>query len=216
VVLAGVLILDLLGFDISTFVAGLGLAGLALALAAQDTLQNVFAGVTIILDKPFDVGDRILTNGIDGVVEDINFRSTRIRTLELEFVTIPNSSISNNAIVNFTKRDERKVKMQIGCLYSTKADALKQVIKKLRQTLENDKDVVTDSINVNLDAFGDSSIKILVIYLTATSDWNQYLEIKERINFEIMKIMESSGVEFAFPSQSVYFETPLQIEQKTI
>ncbi|MCK8061374.1 MULTISPECIES: mechanosensitive ion channel family protein [unclassified Fusibacter] len=215
VVLAGVLILDLLGFDISTFVAGLGLAGLALALAAQDTLQNVFAGVTIIFDKPFDVGDRILSNGIDGVVEDINFRSTRIRTLELEYVTIPNSNISNNAIVNFTKRDERKVKMHIGCLYSTKADSLKIVIENIRETLMKDPEVITKSINVNLDTFGESSIDILVMYLTATSDWNRYLEIKERINFEIMTIMETAGVDFAFPSQSLYFENPLRIEQKT-
>lgn len=214
VVLAGVLILDLYGFDISTFIAGLGLAGLALALAAQDTLQNVFAGITIIFDKPFDVGDRVLTNNIDGIVEDINFRSTRIRTLEMEFVTIPNSNIANQAILNFTKRDQRKVKMSIGCMYQTTGQQLKAVVGQIKDLLKADQDVNQESINVCLEGFGASSINILVMYLTNTSDWNQYLIIRERINYRIMEIMAAEEVAFAFPSQSLYFETPLHISHQ--
>ncbi len=210
ILVAITMVADLFGINVNSIIAGLGIAGLAVALAAQDTLANVFGGITVIFDKPFDVGDLIQTGQIEGVVEDINFRTTRLRTLTKEMVTIPNSKIANGPILNFTQRDQRRVKMKLGATYSTKRQVLQDTIADLNELLRSMERVEIDSVYVRFDGFGPSSKDIYISFMVLTSDWSEYLAIKEEACYGMMDVFEKHNVDFAFPSQSVYFENPIK------
>lgn len=212
IVVAITMAADQFGINVNSIIAGLGIVGLAVALAAQDTLANVFGGITVIFDKPFDVGDLILTGNIEGNVEDINFRTTRIRTLTKELVTIPNSKIAGGAIINYTRRDMRRVKMKLGATYSTPKAKIKSVIEDIESVLIATETIDSESIIVRFDGFGPSSKDIYISFLTLTGDWSEYLTIKQEACYGMMDVFEKHGVDFAFPSQSVYFENELQME----
>lgn len=203
------LVLDEWGYNVNGFIAGLGIGGLAFAFAAKDALANIFGGLVIILDKPFSIGDYIKTSNVEGVVEDINFRSTKIRAIDKGLVTEPNSTLSNSTIVNWTKRDTRRINFNIGVTYGTSKNQLQSCINKIKQMLIDDENILNEGIIVNFDKFGASSLDIAIYCFTNTADWTKYLQIKEDINFKIMDILESELVTMAFPSSSVYFETPL-------
>lgn len=207
-------ILSQIGIDVGALVAGLGIAGLAFALAAQETLSNVLAGITMIVDKPFDVGDRILTQGVDGIVEDINFRSTRIRTLEQEFVTLPNSKIAGDAIINYTRRDMRKYQFRLLFNLSTKAEQLTAFMEDLEGHLKNTELIDPLSIVVKFKGFDPSGLDVLVHYLTRDSDWTVYLGVNQDVHFKTLELIESHGLALAYPSSSVYFENALKTKGK--
>jgi len=207
---------DQFGINVNSIIAGLGIAGLAVALAAQDTLANVFGGITVIFDKPFDVGDLIRTGNIEGFVEDISFRTTKLRTLTKEMVTIPNSAIANGAILNFTQRDQRRIKMVLGATYNTTRQEIQSVIRDLTDMLIALKGVDTDSVYVRFDGFGPSSKDIYISFMVLTADWGEYLIIKEEACYGMMDVFEKHAVDFAFPSQSVYFENPIKMEKTRI
>jgi len=207
---------DQFGIDISSVVAGLGIAGLAIALAAQDTLSNIFGGVTLIIDKPFDVDDLIRTGDVEGVVEDIGFRSTRVRRLTKERVTIPNSLIANSSIINYTQRNQRRVKMIIGVTYNTSLNQIKNVINEVEAYIKAEHWVDTDSVLVNFDGFGPSSKDIRISFIINSGEWVDYLTYKQESCFGIMEIFEKNDVGFAFPSQSIYFENELSVQSKEI
>lgn len=207
--LAVCVILDEWGYNVNGFIAGLGIGGLAFALAAQETIANVFGGLVIILDKPFTIGDYIKTPNVEGTVEDINFRSTKIRALDKGLVTEPNATIAKSTIINWTKRDVRRLSFSIGVTYSTSKDQLQNCIIKIRNMLLEDENVLNEGILVNFDKFGSSSLDILIDCYTNTAQWNKYLQIKEEVNFKVMDILEKEGVSMAFPSSSLYFENPL-------
>lgn len=207
-------VLSQIGIDVGALVAGLGIAGLAFALAAQDTLSNVFAGITMIIDKPFDVGDRILTQGIDGIVEDINFRSTRIRTLEQEFVTLPNSKIAGDAIVNYTRRDMRKYQFRLVFHLSTKVEQLNAFMDALEIYLKATEFVDDASIMVKFKGFDPSGLDILVHYLTKDAEWGVFLTVNQDVHFKTLELIESHGLVLAYPSTSIYFENPLKTKGK--
>lgn len=195
------------GYPIDTFVTGLGISGLAVALATQDSLANIFGGITLLIDKPFSLGDWISFGNTEGVVEDISLRSTRIRTFEKALVTVPNKKIANENITNFSKRGVRRVKFTLGVTYSTPNEKLELLIIKIEDLLKNHKDVNKDNIIlVKFDKFGASSLDIFIYFFTNTSNWDNYLSIKQNINFEILKLCEEIGVEIAFPSTTVYLE----------
>lgn len=207
------LVISELGYDINGFVAGLGLGGLAFALAAQDTVANIFAGIVIIIDKPFSIGDWINTTGIEGVVEDINFRSSRIRTFANALITVPNSTLANQPITNWTKMGKRRVTFNLGVTYTTPKDKLQKCVERIREMLERHEGVHQDTIFVRFDKFNDSSLDILLYFFTKTTVWGEFLKVKEEINFRIMEILEEEGVSVAFPSRSLYLETPLDISK---
>lgn len=209
IALAVCIVLDVWGFNINGFVAGLGIGGAALALSTKDALANIVGGFVIILDKPFSIGDYIKTPNVEGIVEDITFRSTKIRTLDKALVTEPNSILSNSAIINWTKRNMRRINFTLGVTYSTSKEQLRSCVNKIREMLVEDQDINNETILVNFDSFGDSSLNIFIYCFTNTIDWAEYLKVKENINYKIMDILESQGVSAAFPSTSVYFETPL-------
>ncbi|MGE5544124.1 MAG: mechanosensitive ion channel family protein [Bacillota bacterium] len=196
-------------YDINGFIAGLGLGGLAFALAAQQTLANVFGGIVIITDKPFSIGDWILTPSVEGIVEDINFRSTKIRTFAQALVTVPNSTLANEPITNWSRMDKRRITFTLGLTYGTPKDKIEKCIKDIREMLENHPEIHPETIVVNLDSYGDSSLNILLYFFTRTTIWQEFLRVKEDVNLKIMSILEDEGVSLAFPSTSIYFENDL-------
>ncbi|MBL4753199.1 MAG: mechanosensitive ion channel family protein [Flavobacteriales bacterium] len=189
--------------NIGAMVAGLGIGGLAIALAAQDTLQNVIASFIIFFDKPFVVGDYIKVEGISGVVEKIGFRSTRIRTLEKSFLTIPNNMLVSNVLDNMSLRTFRRSKFQIGVLYETSIDQIKEIVRDIQAYIDEHEKTNQDGL-VRFGEFGDSSLNITVLLYVDTQSYDEYMMVLEDINFKIMEIVKKHGSDFAFPSTTVY------------
>ncbi len=209
VVLALSVILQEWDYDINGLIAGLGLGGLAFALAAQQTLANLFGGIVIITDKPFSIGDWILTPNVEGIVEDINFRSTKIRTFTQAVVTVPNATLANDPVTNWSRMDKRRLTFTLGVSYSTPREKLEKCINDIREMLQNHPDIHQDTIFVNFDSYGDSSLNIFLYFFTKTTVWKEFLQVKEDVNLKIMSILEDEGISVAFPSTSVYFENDL-------
>ncbi len=207
VVVGFVLIIQLWGYNIGAIITGLGIGGLAVALAAKDTLANMFGGLTIILDRPFKLGDWVKIGDVEGIVEDIGFRSTRIRTFEKSLISMPNSVIANTAIENFSRRGIRRITYKIGITYDTPPNKVKEAVERIREMLINHPDISKDAtLLVYFTEFADSSLNIFVYCFTNTAVWDSYLRIREDVNLKIMRIMEDLDIEFAFPSMSVYIE----------
>ncbi len=202
-------------YDISGFAASLGIGSLAIAFAAKDALANVFGSLVNILDKPFQIGDWIAANGIEGTVEEISFRSTCIRTFPQELVYVPNSLMSNTPITNFTRREKRRIDFIIGLTYGTSSAQIENFTESLRSYLASLEELLyTDNISVHFIAYGDSSLNVRVICYARTGLQAEYLNTLQTINLALMRIMEECGVSCAFPSTSVYFETPLPAQGK--
>ncbi len=213
VVIAFVAIAKEWKYDISAFIASLSIGSVAVAFAAKDALANVFGSLIIILEKPFKIGDWITANGIEGTVENISFRSTCIRTFPQELVYVPNSLLSNTPITNFTKREKRRIDFTLGLTYGTTRTQMEDTINKVRSYLENRGDLYEDDIRVHFVAYNSSSLDIRVTCYARTGDHKEYLDILQQINLDMLRILEEAGVSCAFPSTSVYFETPLRREE---
>ncbi len=203
---ASVLIIQAWGYNIGALITGLGIGGLAVALAAKDTLANMFGSIMILFDRPFTIGDWIKTSSTEGVVEDIGFRSTKIRTFENSLVSVPNSQIANEPIENFSLRNRRRIKFTIGITYSTPTSKVQEAVDRIRNMLINHPDIYKGTILVYFTEFADSSLNIFIYCYTNTAIWKDYLNIKQNVNLKIMSILESMGIEFAFPSLSLYVE----------
>lgn len=209
VILGFVMIAKEWNYDITGFIASLSIGSLAVALAAKDSLANVFGSLVIIIDKPFIIGDWISANGIEGTVEKITFRSTCLRTFPQELVYIPNSLLSNTAITNFTKREKRRVDFILGLTYSTTYQQMQAFVQRLRDYLLHNEDVFDEGILVTFQDFGGSSLDIRVVCYTKTSTSAEFMSVRQQINLDIMKMLDEDGLGCAFPSTSVYFETPI-------
>ena len=194
------------GFDVSAFVASLGLGGLAFALAAKDTTANLFGSIVIFSDRPFMIGDWIKTSDVEGTVEDIGIRSTKVRAFDQSLVSIPNAVMANSAITNFSKMGKRRVKMKLGVTYQTTTKQLNELLTLMRDYLKNNPEVHPDTIMIYFDEFTDSSLGIFCYFFTNTTVWSEYLQVKERINLDIMKLFEDVGVEFAYPTQTLFLQ----------
>jgi len=197
------------GYDISGFIAGLGLGGLAVAFAAKDAIANIFGGVIIITEKPFTIGDWIMTPSVEGTVEDITFRSTKVRTFADSLVTAPNSTLANEPITNWTKMGRRRIVFHLGVTYTTPKEKLETCVRRINEMLTNHPEVHKRTVFARFDSYGESSLNIFIYFFTVTTVWGEYLRVKEDTNFKIMEILQEEGVQVAFPSRSVYFETPL-------
>lgn len=189
------------GFDIAALIAGLGIGGLALALAAQDTVKNIFGGVMVFLDKPFKMNDRIKVNGMDGIIEEIGVRSTRLRTLEGRLITIPNGQFSDNAVENVTLEPTRKVVVNLGLTYDTTPEQMEDAMKTLEEIVKNNKKTTGEAL-VSFNTWGDFSMGILFIYYIREAD--DILSCQSEINLEILRQFNAKGLEFAFPTQTIY------------
>lgn len=190
--------------DISGLIAGLGIGGLAIALAAQDTASNLFGSIAIMLDKPFEIGDWVEVEGLMGTVIYVGLRSSKIRALDQSIVSVPNSKLAVSTISNGTKRLTRRVAFKIGIVYSTPPMTISAYIEKIKDILESDPDVEDDGILVCFENFADSSLEIFVCYFTL-ADYTDMMHVKQRINLAILKSAEEMGVSMAFPSISLYY-----------
>jgi len=201
-------ILQLWGVNVAGLMAGLGIGGLAFALAAKDTAANLFGSIALLLDKSIRIGEWIKIDGVEGVVEDIGMRTTKIRTFRKSLITLPNQVIANSPIENYSRRGIRRIKINIGLTYDATSQQIQQVIVDIKTMLRNHKGIAqNETMLVSFTTFDDSSLGILVYTFSKTSNWEKYLKIKEEVNLNIMKIIENNKVSFAFPSQSLYIES---------
>jgi len=204
-------VLEIWGIKVGPIIAGFGLIGVAVALGAQDLFKNLIAGLLILAEKRFHKGDWIHVEGVvEGHVEAIGFRSTMVRRFDKAPVMVPNSQLSDTAVINFTAMTHRRIKWLIGVEYRTSVDQLRQIRDQVAAYIDETPDFApkTDvSTFVRIDSFGDSSINIMVYCFTITTKWGEYLEIKERLAYKVMDIVHGAGAAFAFPSQSIYVES---------
>jgi MscS family membrane protein len=200
-------ILQVWGINVTALIASLGLGGLAFALAAKDTASNLFASFALLADKSIRIGEWIKVDGVEGTVEDIGMRTTKIRSFQKSLITVPNQIIANNPIENFSRRGIRRIKMRIGLTYSSSGEQVQTIVDEIKYMLHSHKGISRkDTLLVNFESFGDSALNIFIYTFTSTANWDKYLEIREDIHFKIMKIVEENDASFAFPSQSIYVE----------
>ena len=210
IVLGAVAILELWGIRVGPVIAGLGLFGVAVALGAQDLFKNLISGIMILMEKRFTVGDVILVSGeVEGVVEQIGFRSTLVRRFDSTPVMVPNYKFAEQSVTNYTRRHHRRIRWLIGLEYRTSIDQLKNIREEINNLIEKDDNFAKNqnaSFYVRIDSFSDSSIDMLVQTFTVTNDWAEFLKIKENLAVKIIEIVENNEAGFAFPSQSLYVE----------
>ena len=192
------------GTDVTALITGLGLGGLTFALAAQDTASNLFSGLMILLDKPFVVDDYIETPDVVGTVEDITFRSTRIRTVTNAQIVVPNSTLTGKPVTNWSRLQKRRVSFTIGLEYGTSSQQMTNCVSRIEELLNNCDGIVEGSPCVNFDAFGTSSLNINIVYYTKETALAAHLKVKEALNLQIMSIIEEEGCSFAFPTQTLH------------
>lgn len=188
--------------NVAPIVAGLGIGGLAIALAAQDTLQNLLGSFTIFADKPFIVGDLIRVAGYDAVVEKVGFRSTLLRTIDKTLVIIPNKKMIDSPVENLTLRNLRRVEFSIGLTYDTSSDVMKSIAEDIKNYIDKDVNTSNDTI-VIFDTFNNSSLDIKILYYIQIVEYDQYMKIKNDINYKVMEIVQNRKAQFAFPTSTV-------------
>lgn len=199
------LILANLGYNVSALLAGLGVGGLAFALAAQDILKNFFAGIALIFDKTFGKGERVKFEGFSGFIEELKLRSTKIRTYDGTVLTVPNAMLADNIVENVTKIPKVKVSMILGVTYDTSVEKLREAKKIIEDAILAEEYTDKESFWIYFDNFGPHTLDIQVIYFETLTmdDWPERIYVKERINFAIKEGFEKAGIEFAFPTQTI-------------
>lgn len=203
-IIAAFMIISELGYDISGFITSLGIGGVVITLAAQDTAKSLIGGVLIILDKPFKVGDYIKVGTFEGTVEEITFRSTNIRTLDNSVLHIPNSEMSISAIINFSEMEKRRYFSRLTLELNTKLENVENVKNQIQQMLENREDIIKDSVTVKFENISANGMELLIIGYINETNYGKFLDIKEQINYAIMLILQNQGVELAYNTQTVY------------
>ena len=207
VFLAAIMTIQNLGYSISGLLASLGIGGLAVALAAKDTLSNIFGSFMIILDRPFHIGDWVKAGDMEGTVEEIGFRSTKIRTFAKTLITVPNNIIANLSVDNISRMPKRRIKLSVGVSYETSPEQMRRTVEAIRELLRSHPTIDQDFFLVNFTDFGASSLDILVYCFTKTTVWAEYLDARQDVCLQIMDIIEAHGMEIAFPSRTVYLRT---------
>ena len=215
VTVVGILfVLQNLDVNVSSLVAGLGLGGLAIALAAQDTVRNLLGGVTIFADKPFEVGDWVVAEGVEGTVETVGFRSTRVRTFYNSLVSVPNGNLMDAGIDNMGQRRWRRYKTTLGVGYHTTPDQMQAFVEGIRAIIQANAGMRQDYYIVEFHGFGATSLDVLVYCFIDAADWNEELRTRHVLNLDIMRLAESLQVDFAFPTQTLHIaEMPGQPQQ---
>ncbi len=205
-IIAFILIAALLqnhGYSISSLIAGFGITGLAVGFAANATIANIFGSIAIFSDKAYEVGDYIKIGTMEGTVEDINLRSTKIRTLDNALTIIPNSNIANGDIVNVTRAHKRRIFETVGVTYDTSDEKLHRAIEVIEDVLNRNSEIYSDFV-VYLDTLADSSINIKINAYVKTNNYVKYLKIKEQVLLEVIRRFREEGIDFAFPSRTLY------------
>lgn len=201
-----VMVISELGYNVNGLLTGLGVGGLAVSLAAQDAVGNLISGFIIIFDKPFKVGDLIESATVKGFVEEVTMRSTKIRTLDDSVITVPNSTLTKEAVTNISMMDKRRIKMTFGLVYSTTNETIEKVRNEIQKYIVDNKDILPEPCRIHFREFGDSALNFEVVCYTETSDMDEYLKIENELNLAIKKIVENNDTDFAYPTQTVYVQ----------
>lgn len=188
--------------NVLTLITGLGIGGIAVALAAKDSLENLFGSFTIFIDKPFVVGDLVKVDGIEGTVEKVGFRSTQIRSTDRSIITLPNKKMIDGALENLTLRNFRRVKFTVGLTYDTTPENLKKIVAEINELINNHPHINEEGVAV-FEEFGDYSLRLMVLYFIEMMDYYEYLKIKEEMNYAITRIINKNGSSFAYPTRTI-------------
>ena len=199
-------ILEFLGFNVTALLAGISIGGLAIALAAQDTVKNFFGSIMIFLDRPFQIGDWINFDDVDGTVEEVGVRSTRIRTFANSVVYVPNGMLADKVVNNMGLRQFRRFKTELGLTYNTSPKKIDLFVKGVREIIKRHPTTRKDYFEVHLNSFGASAINILLYCFFEAKDWTAELKGRHEVMYAILLLADDIGVSFAFPSQSIYIE----------
>ncbi|MGA0558362.1 mechanosensitive ion channel family protein [Larkinella sp. VNQ87] len=200
-------------FDVNVIalVTSLGIGGLAIALAARETLENLFASFAILLDQPFITGDTVTAgtgpNQVTGTVERIGFRSTRLRTDDGSQIAVPNRLMISQSLDNLTQRSQRRTKFFLRLALDTPPETLRAIVEDIRYYLDSQPMTNQNPALIQFDTFGESSLDVLIQYYVATSDWREFNKVKENVNYQLLTIVEKHSGQFAFPSRMLYLRT---------
>ncbi len=204
VVMAGLMAIQTFGYPVTGVIASLGIGGLAFAFAAKDTLANIFGSLMIIFDRPFHIGDWIKAGDMEGTVEEVGFRSTKIRTFAKTLISVPNNVIANMALDNYSRMPKRRIKLTVGVTYDASTAQMREAVRGIRELLKNHPAIDQEFFLVNFTDFGASSLDIMVYCFTTTTVWGDYLDAREDVCLKIMETLEELGLDIAFPSTTVY------------
>lgn len=204
IIIIGIFVMLGMVFEINvlTLITGLGIGGIAVALAAKDSLENLFGSFTIFIDKPFVVGDLVKVDNIEGTVEKVGFRSTQIRGTDRSIVTFPNKAMIDGALENLTLRNFRRVKFTLGITYDTDAETIRKIVAEINELIRNHPKMNEEGIAV-FEEFGDYSLRLMVLYFIEMMDYYEYLKIKEEMNYAIAAIVHKHGSTFAYPTRTI-------------
>lgn len=207
IVLGAIFVLQELQLDVTGLIASLGVVGIGISLASQDTLGNMFGFAAIVSDNPFKVGDFIKTPTVTGIVETVGVRSTRIRQLDQALLTVPNNLLTNAVVLNWSRMEKRRLDATLTFTYSSSAQQIRDVVRLIRELLENTEDIDPETVIVHFVDFDSSSLNVRLICQVLLTDWREFTAKKEAVFLEIMAIVETLGMSFAFPSRSLYIES---------
>ncbi|MCY3866911.1 MAG: mechanosensitive ion channel family protein [Chloroflexi bacterium] len=207
IALGAIFVLQELQFDVAALIASLGVIGIGISLASQDTVGNMFGFAAIVTDNPFKVGDFITTPAVTGIVESVGVRATRVRQLDQALVTVPNNLLTNAAVLNRTRLEKRRLDATLNFTYGTSSEQLRAAVSAIRELLQDTENIDPESVIVHFVAFNASSLDVRIICQVLLADWREFSALKESVFLEIMGIVEDLGIDFAFPSRSVYIES---------
>lgn len=207
VVLGVLMIAQGLGANVKAFLAGLGIGGLAFALAAQDTIANLFGSVVIAIDQPFKVGETVRIGAFIGMVEDIGLRSTKLRAVDKSLIVLPNKMVAAEVITNLTRFLERRVEQVIGLTYDSSPEQLEAIIEAFQQILMNEAEIDPNSIHVYFRDYSASSLDLWIVYIARDPDFTKHMRLRQRMNLALMRAVQARGLSFAYPTQTLELST---------
>lgn len=207
VVFGVLLTVQSLGYNVSTILQGLGIGGLAFALAAQDTIANLFGSIVVAIDQPFKIGEAIKVGGNVGTVEDIGLRSTKVRLLDKSLVVMPNKMVASESIINLSRFTGRRVEQTFGLTYATTPDQMEAIVREIRRLIEAEPEVDATAVHVYFRDYGPSSLDIWSVYVVKDPDLAKHLALRQRLNLAIMRAVAAHGLEFAYPTQTLHVAT---------
>jgi MscS family membrane protein len=204
IVFGVLLTVESMGYNVKAILAGLGIGGLAFALAAQDTLANIFGAIVVAVDQPFKIGEVVRIGTNVGTIEDIGLRSTRIRLLDKSLMVIPNKTVASDTITNLSRFTRRRVDQVIGLTYDTKPEQMDEMVQEIRRIITAQPDVDVAGVMVFFRDFSASSLDIWMVYEVLDADFQKGMRCRQAVNMEIMRAVERRGLSFAFPTQTVH------------
>tara|TARA_R110000868_G_scaffold368227_2_gene631237 strand:+ start:8814 stop:10499 length:1686 start_codon:yes stop_codon:yes gene_type:complete len=207
IVMGVILVLQNNGYNVASLIAGLGIGGLAVALAAKDTLANFFGSITIFADRPFKIGDWIVVGSVEGTVEEVGFRTTRVRTFYNSLVSVPNSQVATTDIDNYGMRQYRRLKTVLNLTYSTSPEQMEAFVEGLKGIVKANKNFRQDFYEIHFNSFGAHSLDVLVYVFFDVPDWSTELQQRHNFLLEILRLAKEVGVEFAFPTQTLHVDS---------